>query len=99
MDAVLTNVAADDRNLVGLLLVAREEDGGVAGAALLDHGVVIRARHRAQAHARVDHHDDVRQRSILVDVALGIVIGGFVAGMLLVGIFKRRNVRLLAPAR
>jgi len=32
-------------------------------------------------------------------VAFRAHIGGFVAGMLLVGIFKRRNVRLFAPAR
>ena len=32
-------------------------------------------------------------------VAFRAHIGGFVAGMLLVGIFKRRNIRLFAPAR
>ncbi|HEY8537931.1 MAG TPA: rhomboid family intramembrane serine protease, partial [Steroidobacteraceae bacterium] len=32
-------------------------------------------------------------------VAFGAHIGGFVAGMLLVPLFKRRNVRLFAPAR
>jgi len=32
-------------------------------------------------------------------VAFRAHIGGFVAGLLLVGIFKRRNVRLFAPAR
>lgn len=32
-------------------------------------------------------------------VAFRAHIGGFIAGMLLVGIFKRRNVRLFAPAR
>jgi len=32
-------------------------------------------------------------------VAFRAHIGGFIAGMLLIGVFKRRNVRLFAPAR